>query len=1156
MVVLGLSQSELSIDSARVVLHQDRVFKSTAVMFACKTCSLEGEAEGITKHLSTTRHKTVLSDADGNSEVACEDCDDTNIHMLQIIRFEGDDMRLLCNSCFKKEYTESERPSTLYSLSNGTILKFWDRYLKVRDCCCDKCGNESNLNALNPNTVLCDKCLSTIKSQEAQKYVSESSGRFLYTLLGIKEPSKTPKRKGKFKRKLGRRSKGKGKPMRSRASTPGGEEKKLTVMEKINLVSNTNRLANTKITSSNDITLGSFRGVSAPSGPSIGSRAPDKSKHAPKSTKSNISNSVKHSKPGKSSSTKNVTSSGSKAVGRGDSRTMKDPKKMKSKENGEQKSQSRSKGSSEKSKVNDKSAKNKKAGITATNTEGLKSKRDGKSNSVAKFNGKDSDKSNENRQASKSKYGSGSKNSNGQIKEATKSKNGKERKEQPQKKNNKNEKKTNDDSVRDKKQTSKTNLKKNNESGSSNKIKNDDKPIADTAARNKGDKEIEMEEGVVHKEYKKFQPKLRFNDLKEYCREFSNAIFQEQKLENDFVFNFNIKWPANSVDNVFLITINMKNNEEIEKLMTPVDIKLKKMPFKNNSPIIFSNLNETELWYAFIKETDMQRNQMVLLIELFGWNDKPLPVKQSSEKFKFLPLSASAKRVLFAMSRIDNPTFIDMLLGQKDIKKLEFNNRMKFTNDRFNDSQKRAIQNVLNNKVTILQGPPGTGKTATIEEIILQMREHFNSFPILCVAASNIAIDNIAEKFIEKRPDIKILRIVSRTKEKEYGMDHPLGKICLHNIVRENLNEESRDTARKLAMGQTKSFSKNALMRYFRDKEGIVNKYINQCTIIFSTNVAAGSTELKVIKEIPVVIMDESTQSSEVSTLIPLSLPGIKTFVFVGDDKQLSSFSDIPQLSLSLFERILQNGTYQNPHMLNTQYRMHPTISEFPRTMIYKNELQDGVTAEQKQLDKVAHPVYFYDYRATAQNREQLHRVRRRDVTTVSYYNRAECRMILEVVHMLVIEKGVPLEDIGIITPYAGQREQLATMVQADELINPRGLVIEKQSEEKDLFSVNEQSMGSNNTICIVNGLQVSTVDAFQGHEKSVIVFSCVRNNESNTIGFLKDQRRLNVALTRAKNSLVIVGCSSVLSRSDSIWKKYIDYLSKNKMIHTSLSEY
>lgn len=149
------------------------------------------------------------------------------------------------------------------------------------------------------------------------------------------------------------------------------------------------------------------------------------------------------------------------------------------------------------------------------------------------------------------------------------------------------------------------------------------------------------------------------------------------------------------------------------------------------------------------------------------------------------------------------------------------------------------------------------------------MREHFNSFPILCVAASNIAIDNIAEKFIEKRPDIKILRIVSRTKEKEYGMDHPLGKICLHNIVRENLNEESRDTARKLAMGQTKSFSKNALMRYFRDKEGIVNKYINQCTIIFSTNVAAGSTELKVIKEIPVVIMDESTQSSEVSTLIP-----------------------------------------------------------------------------------------------------------------------------------------------------------------------------------------------------------------------------------------------------------------------------------------------
>lgn len=1142
--------------------------------FVCKTCSLKDGAEDVMKHLSTTRHKTVTADDD---EIACEECDDSNIHMLRIIRFGGDDMRLLCNSCFTKGYTEDERPSTFYSLSNGTILKFWDRYQKVRDCCCGSCGDETHLNVAASGKVLCDKCLKKVDSKLANTFVSENSGQFLYVLLGIKETNKTPSRKGKFKRKVGRRGKGGRRPPKRSSKRSDGDpdaEKKMSVTEKINKVSNLNRIANTTIESSNDITLSNFVGMKAPSQSSSSSNpATDRKKDSGKANKDKRASSSKsfnsgtgksNDKSSRNSKPANKKTSGSEARRPQTKEHIKESSRnsnqvrttdSKSTRNGRNKEV---KPRTDISKSNG-NTKPKNGGINNRTKESKSPKVDksksGNSISNTKRDGsKPIDSNKDNAKGKEIRTNSRGKETIKDSKKETRSKNSTNlktkdvKREDDKKSNNKNDKTNNDKSKKKTKTDDRSNKSKN--------VQEDNKNI--TNSKEKSGNELTLEEGVVHNEYQKYKPKLTFEDLNNYCQEFSNAIFMEQKLENDFINNFKVSWPVNPSENVFAIIINTKNNEEIEKIMTPLDIKLKKVPFPKNSPLIFCKNDESAKWYTFIKDSAMKGNQITLLVELFGWNSLSLPIGKSSDEFKFLPVSASARRVLFAMTRINNPTFIDMLLGKKPIKQLKFNNRINFTTEQFNDSQRKAIQNVLNNKVTILQGPPGTGKTATIEEIILQMREHFNSFPILCVAASNIAIDNIAEKFIEKRPDIKILRIVSKSKEKEYNMDHPLGKICLHNIVYGNLSQESRNVMMNLSMGKTNAFSKNALKRYFQEKESIVNRYINQYTIIFSTNVAAGSNELKVIKEIPVVIMDESTQSSEVSTLIPLSLPGIKTFVFVGDDKQLSSFSDIPQLSLSLFERILMNGTYKNPDMLNTQYRMHPMISEFPRNTFYNKELLDGVSPEQKQLTNIKHPLYFYDYKPDASNREQLHRVRRRDVVTVSYFNDHECDMIMDIIRMLKFERGIELEDIGVITPYAGQREQLSTRIQRDPLINPHKLEIEKQSEEKDLFSVNEQSMGSNNTICIINGLQVSTIDAFQGHEKNVIIFSCVRNNTKNTIGFLNDKRRLNVALTRAKNSLVIVGCSEFLQSTTTspLWTDYITYLKSKHLIHPTLREY
>lgn len=113
--------------------------------FKCTTCDISGSGESLMKHLTSARHKTVM-DNRTHELVACEECSNNNIHQLQIIRFGGDDMVLLCDPCFKKLYAGVTRPTSAYSLSNGAILMYWNRYITVRDCKCEQCGKDNHLN--------------------------------------------------------------------------------------------------------------------------------------------------------------------------------------------------------------------------------------------------------------------------------------------------------------------------------------------------------------------------------------------------------------------------------------------------------------------------------------------------------------------------------------------------------------------------------------------------------------------------------------------------------------------------------------------------------------------------------------------------------------------------------------------------------------------------------------------------------------------------------------------------------------------------------------------------------------------------------------------------------------------------------------------------
>ncbi|SCW04274.1 LAFE_0H09912g1_1 [Lachancea fermentati] len=1123
--------------------------------FQCLTCDETKESQEMMKHLSTTRHKTIIY-APSEEEVSCEECQNNNIHLLQIIRFGGEDMSLLCNTCYHREYTDSERPTTAYSLSNGSILKNWDRYLKVRDCCCERCGNERKLNVNSKGLVLCENCLS--QHGNAKDFVSEASGTFLYSLLGIQEQSNTPKLRRKGGRKVGR-----GKPKgRGAARGKPREKKPLTRLQEMAQKAYETKKINSTIKSETSVSLRSFKGVKAgnlnseastKSGPhnnikSANVRGTSAGLNKRKSNAANVKETTK-----KVPSSKSITTSLNKKSGR------KDDSLSKYAVNDGQSSKSKGKGKEKGAPV--KRSENLRESDSKLATLSQKSNTSGKGNTVdpkitrrkdavkpqKKFENRSLPKSDENQSP---KIG---KSANDKKKKPLNIPGGNDKRSQ--RKENK-EKTSQSTKPKEKFLGSRSDSKGKAPTADivGDKIKNSASKLQIEQASGASSEDTEdFEEGEPLKRFTKYVPKMSYPDLKSYFSDFSFALFLEERLENDFLQNFEITWPKNSDEKAFVVRMRL-DDEEVKKLLPANLVKLGRLPFTNQQPLMLVSQDETRVWYTFVKELDSRKSFVTLLLELYPWNLLDLPVKHANDHFKLLPCSAQVNRIMFAMTRVDNPKFVKLILGNEPVKQLYFKNRLQFTKDTFNDSQKAAIQHVLNNSITVLQGPPGTGKTSTIEEIILQLIENFHTFPILCVAASNIAIDNIAEKFMENRPDIKILRIVSQSKEQQYNEQHMLGKICLHNIVYQQLPLEMKKNLSKLRSGVPGAVSKNQYNKLLTMQNTISDRHIAQAQIIFTTNIAAGGRQLKAIKELPVVIMDESTQSSEVSTLVPLSLPGIRRFVFVGDEKQLSSFSNVPQLEMSLFERVLSNGTYEKPHMLDTQYRMHPSISEFPIKTFYAGMLKNGVTEQDRAWPNIKYPLFFYQCNDGPENRVFN---RKRGMRGFTYNNRFEADAIVRVIHNLILDKNVPREDIGVITPYSSQRDLISEILVKDPVVNPSGKAMEQQQDKDDLVDGGAASSESSKiTINIINGVYVATVDSFQGHEKNFIIFSCVRNNAEGNIGFLKDRRRLNVALTRARNGLVLVGNHEVLKQGDPLWTDYVAYLTKKNVIHSDLASY
>ncbi|KAL8434975.1 hypothetical protein Efla_005058 [Eimeria flavescens] len=421
-----------------------------------------------------------------------------------------------------------------------------------------------------------------------------------------------------------------------------------------------------------------------------------------------------------------------------------------------------------------------------------------------------------------------------------------------------------------------------------------------------------------------------------------------------------------------------------------------------------------------------------------------------------------------------------------------------------NHSQIEAVTYALQHRLSLIQGPPGTGKTLTAASLVYQLwATKPRGSGILVSASSNVAVDNLAEKI--HLTGLKVVRVYSRQRE---GADAsvgssavPLEHLALHKLA-ENAqtarSEEYLALKRKKARDGDLDITEEKRLRVLQlrcEAEVLQAADVVCCTCIGAGDKRIGDFQFKN------VVIDESTQATEPETLVPLVL-GADHVVLIGDQCQMgpllqSRAARASGLGVSLFVRML---LLRHPSSrLSVQYsRMHPGLSYFPSQCYYEGSLQNGVTSSQRHFNFVPSapfkwpsqnfPSFFYH----CSTEEEL------SSTGTSYLNRGEASVVERLVIALV-KRGASPAQIGVITPYIGQRNYLKTLLQRHP---------------------------------VRADVELSSVDAFQGREKDIIIFSCVRSNAQCTIGFLSDPRRLNVALTRARFCLFICGNADLLSVS------------------------
>ncbi|XP_023675485.2 DNA-binding protein SMUBP-2 [Paramormyrops kingsleyae] len=455
---------------------------------------------------------------------------------------------------------------------------------------------------------------------------------------------------------------------------------------------------------------------------------------------------------------------------------------------------------------------------------------------------------------------------------------------------------------------------------------------------------------------------------------------------------------------------------------------------------------------------------------------------------------------------------------------------VEFFNPDLDESQREAVSFALSQReVAIIHGPPGTGKTTTVVEIILQAVRR--GLKVLCCAPSNVAVDNLLERLVGGKA--RVLRLGHPARLLEAAHKHSLEAALAHgdgaSIVADIRSDIDKALAKmKRVRDKGERSQLRAEVRELRRElagreEAAMRQTLKGADVMLATNTGASDDgPLKVLpaEHFDLLVIDECGQALEGSCWIPLLRA--RRCVLAGDHQQLPPVVKSPAaaskgLGLSLMERLIQALGGGVVRMLTVQYRMNAGIMRWASEQMYQGRLSAHGSVEGHLLRDLAGvssaeetdtPLFLIDTAGCGLCEMEA-------ADEQSRGNEGEADVVAMHVEALT-KAGVKARDIAVIAPYNLQVELL------------RQRLSQKHPE-----------------------LEIKSVDGFQGREKEAVVLSLVRSNRKGEVGFLAEDRRINVAVTRARRHLAVV-CDSQTVRHHAFLRSLVDYLAEHGEVRTA----
>jgi ATP-dependent RNA/DNA helicase IGHMBP2 len=450
-----------------------------------------------------------------------------------------------------------------------------------------------------------------------------------------------------------------------------------------------------------------------------------------------------------------------------------------------------------------------------------------------------------------------------------------------------------------------------------------------------------------------------------------------------------------------------------------------------------------------------------------------------------------------------------------------------------NPSQQSAVNKILAAEdLAIVHGPPGTGKTTTLVQAILALIGR-DGRQILVTAPSNTAVDLLSEKLSDL--GLNVLRIgnPARVSEGQQALtldsriaEHP-GAKEIKKLKRKA--GEFRDMAHKYKRNfgpaereQRKALfdeARNLMKDVDRIEGNILTDLLSRAQVITATLVGANHPVIR-DRKFDTVVIDEAAQALEPASWIPA--PKARRLILAGDHCQLPpTVKSASAASGGLGVTLLEKNTLLHPEavvLLEQQYRMHNLIMGYSSRVFYENRLKAHPTVAGHLLFETDTPLSFIDTAGSGYEEKQ-------EGTALS--NPEEAAFLLKHVTLLVSEleshySGPDFPSIAIISPYRLQVQLLQELTQHSPVLRK-----------------------------YANKIAVNTIDSFQGQERDIVYIGMTRSNPDNRIGFLSEIRRMNVAMTRARKKLVVIGDGATLAQTP-FYSGFIDYAGQQSAWHSA----